>query len=250
MPTPVGSYEEDIDLSHLKGRAGKSQLEWTADKILKGAGPGADPTEIDVPAGFNMASDLYGYGGFFWHTVFDSLDGIYQSTTNSASITLNSNYVELATGTTANSQFALDKQPEYEINTFTWSKNRRFKVRAYFSAATNQEIWITIGAVTATGRHVGFKVINNTLYGTVADGAAENTLNCGTISAGSYLLEVVWDTGSAEFFVNGVSQGTLSTNIPSGTVQADHILHIKGNNAGAAEDKVLRITEWSFLQEE
>jgi len=47
MPTPVGSYEEDIDISHLKGRAGKSQLEWTVGKLLKGAGPGADPTEID-----------------------------------------------------------------------------------------------------------------------------------------------------------------------------------------------------------
>jgi len=56
MPTPVGSYEEDIDLSHLKGRAGKSQLEWTADKLLKGAGPGADPTEIDVPAGAYSAN--------------------------------------------------------------------------------------------------------------------------------------------------------------------------------------------------
>jgi len=32
-------------------RFGKSRLEWTADKILKGAGPGADPTEVDMPGG-------------------------------------------------------------------------------------------------------------------------------------------------------------------------------------------------------
>jgi len=30
-------------------RIGKSDLEWTADKLLKGAGVGSDPIEIDVP---------------------------------------------------------------------------------------------------------------------------------------------------------------------------------------------------------
>jgi len=34
----------------IGGRLGKSDLEWTADKLLKGAGAGADPIEIDVPA--------------------------------------------------------------------------------------------------------------------------------------------------------------------------------------------------------
>lgn len=32
-------------------RWGKSQLEWTANKLLQGAGVGSDPTEIDVPGG-------------------------------------------------------------------------------------------------------------------------------------------------------------------------------------------------------
>lgn len=30
------------------GRFGKDRLEWTADKLLKGAGPGSDPTEIEL----------------------------------------------------------------------------------------------------------------------------------------------------------------------------------------------------------
>ena len=33
----------------LSGRFGASRLEWGAGKLLKGAGAGADPTEIDVP---------------------------------------------------------------------------------------------------------------------------------------------------------------------------------------------------------
>ena len=33
----------------IGGRLGKSDLEWAANKLLKGAGAGADPAEIDVP---------------------------------------------------------------------------------------------------------------------------------------------------------------------------------------------------------
>lgn len=36
-------------------RLGLANLAWTADKLLKGAGAGADPTEIDVPAGPTLA---------------------------------------------------------------------------------------------------------------------------------------------------------------------------------------------------
>lgn len=36
--------------SHSAGRIGKDRFEWAANKLLKGAGAGADPTEIDVPA--------------------------------------------------------------------------------------------------------------------------------------------------------------------------------------------------------
>lgn len=45
------------------GRFGKTRLEWTANKLLKGAGAGADPTEIDVPAGRQIATGSYAGNG-------------------------------------------------------------------------------------------------------------------------------------------------------------------------------------------
>jgi len=42
----------------VKGtRFGKEQLEWTADKLLKGAGAGVDPTEIDTNASITFIID-------------------------------------------------------------------------------------------------------------------------------------------------------------------------------------------------
>ncbi len=37
--------------SHSASRIGKDRMEWTAAKLLLGAGTGSDPTEIDVPGG-------------------------------------------------------------------------------------------------------------------------------------------------------------------------------------------------------
>lgn len=42
------------------GRIGKGNLQWTAAKLLLGAGAGADPTEVDLPvAGATVASGTY-----------------------------------------------------------------------------------------------------------------------------------------------------------------------------------------------
>lgn len=39
------------DFAGLSQRIGKSKFEWADGKFLKGAGPGADPAEVDAPAG-------------------------------------------------------------------------------------------------------------------------------------------------------------------------------------------------------
>ena len=49
--TKGGADEVSLAASQITSeRFGKTRLEWTAAKLLKGAGAGADPTEIDVPS--------------------------------------------------------------------------------------------------------------------------------------------------------------------------------------------------------
>lgn len=50
-----------------KSKAGTSVLGWTANKLLKGAGAGVDPTEIDVPGGADFPKKLKpGIGEIHW----------------------------------------------------------------------------------------------------------------------------------------------------------------------------------------
>jgi hypothetical protein len=231
------------------GRLGPSGLEWTAGKLLKGAGPGADPTEVD-PA----PQSLYDHGGLYWHTLFESLDGFLSGTVGTGVVDLDDISLGLVTGTTVDSKAYVRKYPNYPVNTLTWEKNRRFKTKirvAALAGATGDVSWLVTGYVDAYA-HIGFKIDGTTLYGTVADGTAESTLNIQTVAAGDNLvLEAVLTAGSqVEFFVDGLSKGTLSTNIPSGTAYAAFILYLYVYNDTTAANQGINVSEWRFLQEE
>lgn len=197
-----------------------------------------------------VASVLYRYGGLFWHTLFESLDGFDPAVTETGAITPTPEYLEFTTGTTSGSFARLRKYPAYEIADLTWDKNRRVKTRVWIRFEPSREIWIVTGEYS-TYKHIGFKVIDNTLYGTVADGLTENSLNIQDITEDiTPVLEAVLTAGSqVEFFVDGVSKGTLSANIPTETQNSHYLIRIVFTTT-AAENKTFLISEWRFLQEE
>jgi len=67
IDSKITTHKGDASAHHAKttsfaditDRAGPSKFEWTADKLLKGAGAGADPTEIDVPTPKSIATGSY-----------------------------------------------------------------------------------------------------------------------------------------------------------------------------------------------
>ena len=59
--TGVGASDHHVkttSFADITDRAGASKLNWTLNKLLKGAGAGADPTEIDVPVAVNFTELL------------------------------------------------------------------------------------------------------------------------------------------------------------------------------------------------
>jgi hypothetical protein len=136
----------------------------------------------------------------------------------------------------------------------TWAKDRKIKTKVCISAlagGADDQSWIITG-FNGTYEHIGFKILGTTLYGTVADGTTESTLNIQAVAAWDELvLEAVLTAGSqVEFFVDGVSKGTLSTNIPIGTNYANYIIHLYLSNDTTAADQAIRLSEYRFLQEE
>ncbi len=204
-------------------------------------------------------TDLPAWDKFFsYFTSFESLDGLDVGTAATGSVNLDGYRLELQTGLTLASTVFVKEVPYLgtgQPSFFTWAKDRRFRTYAEFVQNTDQEIWITTGfgnQIQPTEKHFGFKVIDNVLYGTTGDGAAESTLNCGTFNMGDQFdLEARFISGtSVEFFVNEVSKGTITTHLPSGGAVADrpaYIFHFFIINSAAA-NKVLRVAYWELQQ--
>jgi len=184
-----------------------------------------------------------------WYTIFESIDGYelddvaYSYVTDGGAI--------LLTNTIANMYSYIAKQFRREP-ALTWAMPRRVKCTVYETYENDQKFYIGIGYFPGTlssftNRHIGFKVINKTLYATVANGTTESTINCGDMP---YRLNTTFEFNyngtSVEFFVNGVSVGTLSTNIPTGSASAEEVLFANLVITGGATYKKWSIRDWDI----
>jgi len=130
-------------------------------------------------------------------------------------------------------------------------------VRTRVTLNSDQYIHIVTGSVYSymyaenIHRHVGYKIINATLYGTVANGTNESTLEIETLPMGAWrTLDVIFTPGvEARFLVDGVDKGTITTNLPSGTTHASSLFRASIYNT-IAGGRSFHITEVRSLQEE
>ena len=196
---------------------------------------------------------LHKFSGLYWFNAHWLPPGMLEyDAVGSASIEWDSYSVGLITGTTQGSLARVEKT----INLYkaTWDKERRICFKILLWQTTAQIIHIVSGgienfdSIPNTLPHIGYKIVDDTLYATVGDGSAESELNLGAISSGYHELEAVLTPGvECRFFVDGEDKGALSTNLPSGTYRSEDILAASIYNTEAA-NKRLYIFEVRFLQ--
>jgi len=138
-----------------------------------------------------------------------------------------------------------------DISLFSWSKNRKFRVCVVFNNNTNQRVLIVSGGYALPAEQcIGFKIIDNQIYGVVCDGVTEtSTPVLKTIIINEEVLFEVQYTANSEckFLINNVEVGSLTTGFPTGTSQATKLIHAFIINT-AAEDKSIGLGLWEFYQ--
>ena len=225
-----------LPIKNTSTRWGRSNLEWTLDKLLKGAGAGVDPTEIDAPqvTGNSILEKLQKHLGVWWfNNNWLPAGMITHGASGSGNAYWYASYVMSQTGATLNSYIQLYKAALGLSGAYSWDKKRFFGVYVYLDTYSAQNIHIVSGYCPGTGaantyRHIGFKLIDDTLYGTVADGTTEATTTAiETLTAAVYRrLECVLDPSIPEcrFYVGGVDKGAITTNLPTGITDSDYLL--------------------------
>lgn len=193
-------------------------------------------------------------GVFWFNNHWLPPDMLEKGVTGSAYADWFAESVALHTGTTSASYIYVLKLALGLSEGYSWGKKRYFGLYVNIGTYTYQYIHLVTGYASPTSSgntnpHIGFKIINNTLYGTVANGSAESTLAIETYSASVYRrLECVFTPGvECRFYVNGVDKGALTTNLPTGTSYAYRLFHASIYNTEAV-DKIIRIYEARILQ--
>jgi len=182
---------------------------------------------------------------------------IYQGVSGSGVVSYNHRYLGLSTQATSDSHALVLKGAYGLSGAFSWGKKRYSGCYIYLETYAAQNIHIVTGGIDnykASGniaRHVGFKFINDVLYGTVADGTTESTLTIETLTAAAYRrLEVIFTPASeARFYVDGVDKGAITTNLPGGITDAGKMLFASVYNTEAVLKRIW-IYESRTLQEE
>ena len=186
---------------------------------------------------------------FHWATIFESIDGYDVSDPDYVEVGYTG--VRIKTSISANNYQSIQRQI-FLNPAISWINSMKMRAGLQFVDNDNQNFWIGVGDCVSllpnpTIRHIGFKVINDTIYGTVANGTTESTLNCGTITElAKTVFSFEYDGSAVEFFIDGVSKGSITTNIPSGSSNADVSLSSSLKVTSAGSYKVVFLSTYDY----
>jgi len=209
---------------------------------------------------WGLLEDLIDSDAIFWNEPLESWANPSAATndTGAAGTATGGGYVR--TGTTSGSDALLELHPggyDYVIRSYTFDKPIVWKTTCRLTDASAQEGGIGVGRVGWAGdysswNNFGFYIINDELHMNVCDGATQNHSLIQTFATGDeFVLEAKHYPGDrVDFYVNGSSVGSLSSNLPSGDIYRSQILSATLTNTEAADKRIEPIPEVMYLQKE
>ena len=216
------------------------------------------PSAAGPPFPNDTMQNMQLFRGVYWFcNHWMPVDMVPSGTMGTGTIVWGDTYLELNTGDTGGSFAGAAKGAVGLTGAFSWGKKRFFGMRVFLTPAPDKIFHLVSGyitnffAVINTEPHIGFKMDGPDLYGTVGNGTAESTLLLLTLlDPGYYTLECVLTPGvECRFYVNGVDVGAITTNLPTGTAQADLMFFATIANT-TDETRLLYLYESRTLQEE
>ena len=155
---------------------------------------------------------------FHYYCNWESIDNYAQ-----AGVTAYTNQIKLETGYPPNTLAYIQKRL-YIYPPFIWWQVGKFPLKKFKTKITISQITTGQTAYIGIGTNVGFKIVDNKLYGFANNGTTEWTVLLETFTAGTNMnLEMIFTGDSVNgyyyhYYVDGVDKGQLGGALgPSGT---------------------------------
>lgn len=187
---------------------------------------------------------------WYYRHAWDSSDGFGNPTTGSGSATVVNNNLRVQTGATDGSTARhIPLHLPGASRGWRWENPTECRFLFDVEDAKVEGVYVVMGSIdkgSLTNNHIGFGVESNgDFVGTVADGTTRNTLTI--VADAEWSVSQLFDVRFAldptndevEFFHDGESQGTLSSNVPTGTTGAANLTLLAFNaDTGGSDGKV------------
>jgi len=210
-------------------RLSKANFEITLDKLLKGAGAGADPTEIDVPA-------VNFFDKFRDFIPWVSLDGFNIGGDTGYEILIKGSCITVEAGGTQNYDALLySKYPWSQLVATGKVLTVEFVIQR-LGLTASQNIWLRFAEDYAdppseTSIHFGWKIVDKDIYASNANGATQTITDTLVDLATGYQrtrLKAVLTPGTdCKFYVDDVLKVTHTTNLPVAGSNAYLHVHVR-----------------------
>lgn len=204
--------------------------------------------EIDVTGLTGAGGGGGGIGSFYnYSSSFDDYNTVNADNSGSGTVSLSAYSLSIKTGTTAGSRGGFKKGLYAPLLMASWNKNRVLIISPSFECLTSAGGQYTIrNGDLGVSKHIGFKIIDGVLYGTVGNDTAENTTALLTIDTIAYtyrpVLKCVFTAGvKCEFYVDEILKGTITTGLPTGDADGLFMFYARAENTTYAEQKELYI---------
>jgi len=177
---------------------------------------------------------------------WETLDTWVVTTDGAGTFTAGWVYGALQTNTTANKNVSLKSPQSIYMAYITYGCFISMPIR--FAQVTNQEIYLGLftnpTAPTATEKHVCFKIVDNVIYASCADGATQTIEDTGVLAPTGPMRFAIDDNAtSLDFYINGKLVKSFTTNRPV-SFGAYTSYYIKTT---AAENKALWVYPFNIL---
>ena len=201
-----------------------------------------------------QGGDSYNNDTIYLVEQFTSIDVAALVQTGTATVALNTGgYINLTSGTGAGDVANYDRNFFFPITDRTWNKNRRFKTKVAVIDTTATGLFqARVGTGRSVTNGIFFFFDGLTLKGQTYGSGTQSLVTLQTYTSGTtFTLEAIFTTGSdVEFFVNSVSKGSITTNLPTGTTDSHNFIRLRNETtAAAAVASNIRLSEFKLIQE-
>ena len=174
------------------------------------------------------------------------------NTTGSGSVTAFFYQHVISTGATNGSTAAsYVKLTAFLDPAYDYGQARLYTDMIITTAVTTCTVWLGwLDNPTAPGvnnKHAAFKIVNGTIYASVGDGAANTVVDTGltAVEDQTYKVAILIDNGSIKFYVDGVLEANITTNLFS-ALSANFGVYITNSAASTRSTQLSPIFVWTL----